>query len=1667
MSVIKKPYEISLWEDALYWVRVELQKVSLTQSTYKIGQYYSQNANVSGSSAVPYTLDYGVFTAGRDYYKIKPSGRKKEGPEASDTELTEGEWGSAPSTVFTYYKEIKLCTIGTHNMDAPIRATKPKFVSKISGENTLTFTVYSHYWDEDEQKLAWNPFMMYLTNERKVKLKYDEKWYDFVIKNISEDSSSKAFTYTCKDLFVNELSKTGFEIEFDNELKNNMGTLQYLAEKVLEDSDWSLKSNIETVLQYLEEPLYEATFHAVKNGSKGYLPSGMQVIKNYGATNQGSSSEYDQVESFPYGKKVYIFYNSINNKLPTLQFLYDPSGTYKLDDKNVVIGYSANTTDGVSNFTFEGVTWKEETINGVVYSKPYVTINSIEYALCDGYPVFDPERRGERIIKSQKTIYDPKIDRVVKIYNSSLTENDGKIYGYEDTDYISPSAVQSYVANASEFTNKSGWYVGKYSDAGETYPDLNLKVYPELTTYPELQGNTLYIKIAVTSGTFNANKPLYYKNGSGIFTEATSYTSGTTYYKIYSGKSYLEFIPTIANQVTMNTGIQNNRTTIKKFTIGEKYILNLIAYKNLASLTRTSYNDVTLQIFEYELNNGIYSCKKKNGSSDLHLFNITRVDTTSNTVGKCMCTCNYSLSEEEFKNTKIGIFIVADKANPIFVEKMEFYPYKTYINSAGQTVECAPGDDLEAQIKTMYCYYDKDSNYTSAEDLELLYEQSSPSPAYSPYYGSTDKPAESYEKVRSITAKESNRFNLLQTLCELFQCWVRFEVEHDENSGHIKLDANYRQLKWVTYQKYIGEDNYRGFKYGVNLKSIKRTLDSNGSISKIIVKNNSNEIADNGFCSIARALENPTGENFIYNFDYYVGQGLINFSTLNLDLYCQPGIQGYLGYYKSLKAQNEIGQEKAATLAELLKDIANYDSQYQTYKLSSEAAAQDKTDQEINFYDLTGVNFEDALPEYQPYNSSKHKPANAGTNWYTKKDLTWEFYSYDSAKGEYTKLEDVAPGSSHYARLKWWDNSEAQKIKAAISRDIIVQRDHKIIYENQKVLKDAADLNKLALEQEIKTVAQTKLDINKNFYKKYSRFIQEGSWIKEDYYDDNLYYIDALSTLYTSSRPQVKYTIDVVEVSQLEDYEDLTFALGDKTYIEDKEFFGYSYDGQRLYREEVIVTEVSVELDQPESNKITVQNYKTQFEDLFQRVVATTQQIQFSTGEYKRGAAIVQPGGIINPTSLQNSFLNNAITIQNAKDQSVIIGDDGITTTNLSKPSEMLRIISGGVFISGDGGVTWTTGISAGGINANCITTGQLNVSEVNITMGQNTAFRWDSLGISAFQRNENGINPGAFTRFDQFGLYGINGSSNFDPLNYTIGGFNTAIDYIKDNASFGLTWDKFWLRSSGTEGYVSIDSERDFEVIRITEIDGEETEVPIIKIGRLQASASEGNSDYYGIRISDLSGNAVLETNQSGELWLRKKLSVQTAENQQDQTNIVQIGALGREDTGYVPITNETIYSNADKVIDANRQFKVYANGHVEANDIVLKGGGYFKGTIEATGGYIGGLTIEEWAEIGFSLQITSSNGWVLREGAETTLEAYLYKGGVKCETNEVTWKETDGSTSIYSVEYEWTNEAGAKIGTGNTLVAAISGQNVTREVFCTATLTFERTVTEEEGGN
>jgi phage minor structural protein len=86
-------------------------------------------------------------------------------------------------------------------------------------------------------------------------------------------------------------------------------------------------------------------------------------------------------------------------------------------------------------------------------------------------------------------------------------------------------------------------------------------------------------------------------------------------------------------------------------------------------------------------------------------------------------------------------------------------------------------------------------------------------------------------------------------------------------------------------KQFIGKENFAGFKYGINLNSIKRTINSDQITTKMIVKNNANEFAPNGSCSISRASLNPSKTNTVYNFDYYINQDLLDANSTQLALY--------------------------------------------------------------------------------------------------------------------------------------------------------------------------------------------------------------------------------------------------------------------------------------------------------------------------------------------------------------------------------------------------------------------------------------------------------------------------------------------------------------------------------------------------------------------------------------------------------------------------------------------------------------------------------------------------------------------------------------------------------------------------------------------------------------
>ena len=490
--------------------------------------------------------------------------------------------------------------------------------------------------------------------------------------------------------------------------------------------------------------------------------------------------------------------------------------------------------------------------------------------------------------------------------------------------------------------------------------------------------------------------------------------------------------------------------------------------------------------------------------------------------------------------------------------------------------------------------------------------------------------------------------------------------------------------------------------------------------------------------------------------------------------------------------------------------------------------------------------------------------------------------------------------------------------------------------------------------------------LDEKFYRKYSRFIQEGSWTSEDYIDDNLYFLDAQSVAYASSRPQISYNISVVRISGLEGFENKVFKLGDIAFIQDTEFFGYIYiNGIKTpYKEKVLVSSISSNFDNPSQDTFTVQNYKTQFEDLFQRITSTTQSLQYASGGYAKAANIINDDGTIKIETLQASLAVNENFVYSAKNEMILQDDTGITVTDASNPQKKTKITSGGLFITTDGGATWKNAIRGEGIATQYLTAGNINVGSIVLLDGQFPAFRWDKTGIDAYSPlpEDGGIDLGKFVRFDHFGIYGINGNSSEEFIPKTE-------NDVWDKAQFGMTWDGFFMKTTDNGGQIEVSSKNDIRVLANNK--------ERIKIGRIL----ENGKQHYGIRISDNTGS-VMETTDTGELWLKKKLQIKSTDASGYDIAI-----------GYLDSTKEE--TNIHEIFNSNNNFIVYEDGTIKARS------GEFTGVINATGGKIGNMSINAVEQATYKVVIESNDGTIFKNGQGTKiLTAKLLQGNEEVTT-------------------------------------------------------------------
>lgn len=1357
-------------------------------------------------------------------------------------------WNDVYDTSAKRFTEEKIAVIGSNTMTAQTRILDPTLTENTNGTKTLTFNIYYRYIDHLDGIEKINPFIKLLIVERKIKLHWKDEWYDFIIKNRVEASEKHSFIYTCESLAANELTKTGYHLEFDTELANNTDTIWNLATTVLEGTDWRINES------------------AGKNFRETIAESGYTLgILN----NSGNATTINSYNTF------LVFYNTIfttqnkPNNSGTTMFQAWLGDLNDVDDKGILrtgtcLTDSAATyskTNSSISFTFN--------YNSNTYKCNYNTSQQIY------------QYRAKRDVLQQLTIYSPPLKRYVGRYKQGNTD----ILGYTTAEYIAPDTVTNLIINDKNFVNTDGWFnadsftIWPVYDANTVVSDYHPKGY--LLDKRRYLGNncllhnTQYLPDGLPKNTklivkLNLKKA-HYDNG---------YTIDTT---------------ELPSQVT---------ALIREYTYDSS--------TNIYTPSGTNYGETTLS------------------GSNGELSGTLTITTT--------LTKNDILSKNLALFFNFGSSTAADEAYAI--ESAEFYLRKT--DAAGNILTPNSIDSTSVITYTSKYFSPSDNTILNTEDkINWLYVGTSHDNEESSKWGSATPVYDtSCEKIRTITGKNSTRYNWLQTLAETFEVWCKFWVEHNADGTIAYETINNVEVpkKYVTFVERVGTFANYGFVYGIDLRSIQRTIDSSALATKIIVPQNSNEFATDGFCTIQRSNENYSKENYIINFDYYCDNGLIDRGRFYTDLY-EPydsstyDTTGNLGYYQRLNQLNTEYDTRAEQIVALKNDLDKQQSYLTTYTTLRDSANSEINSLKSQIMTLIADNSNSQVTGYseakvQAFMAAKPK-------WETLITLYATLTQTQEAVETYTYIIG--------------NNSRGLTKSVA---DIIDQLENETtgLYKLQEENREAREA------------------VIADFNKRYSRYVQEGTWTSEDYTDDTKYYLDAKAVAYTSSRPKLTYNIQVIRLSALADFKAKQFKLGDISWVEDEEFF------MARYREEVVVTQVVSHLDSPENDTITVQNYRTEFQDLFQRAESTIHSFQYGEGSYERAASIVNTDGTINITTLENSIANNNFLMnQSGLRNSITTGPDGITVTDLTNIANKVRITANGLFITTDGGNNWVNAIKGTGVSTESLTAGIISTKDIIIDGGQGNTFRWDSDGISAyyFDSANTIVDTSHFIRLDRFGIYGIIGINNFSP---------TTEEQVFNNASFGMTWDRFFMKNRYGTHYVEISSTNDIRVVDTSS----GTDIEQIKIGELASPIYDSNNQIvtpgiYGLRISDANANTVMETNTSGELWLKNILHVGTTGN----TYVAHIGYLplitieGNQiiwtvggsstnlDTRHIDpndVTSPTIH----RTVDINSNFVVWEDGTIYARDGYFEGtinatDGYFSGAIVATEGYIGNLTIGE----------------------------------------------------------------------------------------------------------
>lgn len=955
--------------------------------------------------------------------------------------------------------------------------------------------------------------------------------------------------------------------------------------------------------------------------------------------------------------------------------------------------------------------------------------------------------------------YIPELERYcyeLEVFTKGKDERYRKVYCYDDTEQITSNTVKNLIYNADEFTDTTGWQSFKKGNSGEPVAESGLLVETQMV---KEEGKSIEYNLKIT------------KFGDGDTAITNSYLMNET------AAEANQFLSAETPYIFKFDATEGSKGKIKGIRIYNK---NPLVYSNL---------EPDYKITKDFVSNTYYSLKFKTSFSTPYV--VFDVDCGAGD----LIVKNFAFFQVKGKATKTGetidvtaeqnnLILLGNLTNGIIVEQQYLdimqmpddiissytHKYTLYFTRDNYEFdEQGAETKINSDIDDTLTYLDFSEEVNVNENFLLqngAFSSFSKKPIIEVdelvdeikelgknqiYLLSSDKRYYQYyeierngviggkwdyalfgdganDKRRTLSASKSNRFNLIQELAELFKVWPVFNVYRD-NDGNLK--------KEFWFKETCIKQNFSGFHKGVNLSSLSRNMVSDDIVTKMYVEDQESDYADNGFVTIRTSSLNPWGENYYYNFQYYVNQKLLNTmfdeKTLLIDVELDE-------LYTKVKGINSQIFELNDKTSEAKVELSNLNARLTSLSVSIAAMKERVTSLEADIenypYEITD---DDIPPDVQNMTSNLESYSIIKEKYEKEQKETQD--AYDSLKGEYDA--------------------------------------------------DITTIQSLQKEKEEYIFA---------FEKKYAQYIKEGVWSDSSYVDNDTYYIDSQKVMNTSSMPKTDWTISVIDGSVFEELSDFKVEVGDQTILVDNEFFGIQSNPEENYVFEVLISGIKDCLDEPTENIIEVRNYLTSFEDIFQRIAAATQTLELNEQTYDKSAYFTADGQI-DQDILQKTLTQNALILANSIDGTYVFDNKtGISCQSNVNSLKKMRIIADGIFIANsnglDGEPEWKTGITADGINASMLTTGEINTSLIKIFSKGQPTFSWNVLGISAYQINEQSlkVNSNSFIRFDQYGLYSINDKTGFNydgnnnPWFEGLSSRKDALDKIIKDSTFSLT---------------------------------------------------------------------------------------------------------------------------------------------------------------------------------------------------------------------------------------------------------------------------------------